>query len=244
MSEISPGQYPAEGSTEGGAFSLACEDVSLFKHQGCTPQTIAELSQFYHDVVKRLYSVVQAENSLPAEILFEIHAAFDHVTRIHTFGEVESIAITKAYSHLKRSCLDIYKIYLRDSLDMYAELRRIETHYIDNGDFDFKLRHLVAEIRKKARHARRVEGDKRGDVDGKILAFDLWQDVANDCQTLRENFYFSPHVAWARKKNFWNGVKLVTIGVLASIIAAAIWQFIIVGQKHETNQRSQVSQSR
>ncbi len=200
-------------------------DDKLPNDKGGVPQTLKELFQFYHDVVKRLYSVVQAENSLPVEILFELHAAFDHVTRIYTFHEREADAVAKAYSHLKRSCLDVYKIYLRDTLDMFEELRRIETHYIDNGEFDFKLRQLVADIRRKARHARSVEGDKREDIDGKIQAFDLWQEVADDCQRLRESFYYCPHVAWAKKKGFWNAVKYIVVGIIASLIAAAIWQW-------------------
>ncbi len=226
MSEIEQTGVPHSGTANSGALSQNAEGDDLFVYQGGTPQTLEELSQFYHDVVKRLYSVVQAENSLPAEILFEIHAAFDHVTRIHTFGEDQSLAITKAYSHLKRSCLDVYKIYLRDTLDMYEELRKIDTHVIDNGDFDYKLRHLVAEIRKKARHARRVEGDKRSDVDGRIQAFELWQDVANECQVVRDEFYYHKSIAWAKRKASWATVKFFVFGVVTSLIGTIIWQMI------------------
>lgn len=45
------------------------------------PSNIAELFAFYHDYVKVLYSAVQTENALPQEVLFELNAAFDHLSR-------------------------------------------------------------------------------------------------------------------------------------------------------------------
>ncbi len=45
------------------------------------PTTFEELFAFYHQYVKLLYSDVQTQNVLPAETLFEMNAAFDHVSR-------------------------------------------------------------------------------------------------------------------------------------------------------------------
>lgn len=73
------------------------------------PKTFVELFEFYQSKVKLFYSAVQAENELPTEILFEINAAFDHVSRYHVYGQSEEEVVAKAYSHLKRACLDVFK---------------------------------------------------------------------------------------------------------------------------------------
>ena len=79
-----------------------------------TPKTLAELFDFYFDEVKVLYAAVQAENTLPAEVLFEINAAFDHLARHWRHKEGEADAVAKTFGHLKRACLDIFKIRARD----------------------------------------------------------------------------------------------------------------------------------
>ena len=49
------------------------------------PTTFTELFEFYQNNVKLFYSAVQAENELPTEILFEINAAFDHLSRHYIY---------------------------------------------------------------------------------------------------------------------------------------------------------------
>ena len=100
------------------------------------PKTVAELFQFYYKFVKPLYSSVQSENILPLETLFEIHAALDHLSRISYYKEDEGQAVEKAYSHFKRSCLDIYKLEVKSTVERYQELQQIDTSIIDNGDFN------------------------------------------------------------------------------------------------------------
>lgn len=64
---------------------------------------INEVFSFYNDFVKPLYSEIEAENNdLPVELLFEIHAAFDHLKRYYIGEEKEEICCSKAISHLKR----------------------------------------------------------------------------------------------------------------------------------------------
>ncbi len=82
---------------------------------------------------------------------------------------------------------------------MYDELRLTDTSIIDNGNFDHQLKFLVGEIRQKAALARTSEGDKAGENEGKLLAFELWQEVALLCKKLREDFYYDKNVAWAKK---------------------------------------------
>ncbi len=226
MSEIDQSQTDPEASQNSGASSSVNNEVIQNRAGESTPANIAELYDFYHSFVKRLYSVVQAENTLPAEVLYEIHAAFDHITRIENFNEPEEQAVRKAYSHFKRACLDVYKIYFRDSLDMYEELKRIDTSAIDNGEFDYKVKHLIDSIRKNATEARRLEGDKSQDTAEKVLAFDRWQLVARECQEFRNSFYLHHAIPWAKRKNKKRDWTLFGLGIFTSILCGVVGNWI------------------
>jgi hypothetical protein len=58
-----------------------------------TPKNLQELFEFYFDFVKPLYSEIQTRNELPYETLFELNAAFDHVSRIYTYGRMKKTTI-------------------------------------------------------------------------------------------------------------------------------------------------------
>ena len=76
--------------------------------------TEKDIYNFYNDKVKILYSEIEArENTLPVELLFEIHSAFDHLKRFHIDGEPESLCVERAFSHLKRGLLDAFKLKLK-----------------------------------------------------------------------------------------------------------------------------------
>lgn len=186
------------------------------------PRTLTELFAFYHDYVKVLYSAVQTENTLPQEVLFELNAAFDHLSRHWTYGESEAQAVHKSYGHLKRSCLDIFKISVREARSQYDELRKIDTSAIDNGDFDKKLHALFANIRQGATEARRLEGNGNADPDGPIKAFDAWQPVYANCLRFDADFYHHPALDWAKRRwwsKYWKSTLLATI--MAGLAGAA-----------------------
>ena len=76
--------------------------------------TEQDVYKFYNEKVKIIYSEIEARNNvLPIELLFEIHSAFDHLKRIHVDGESAEEQAGKAYSHLKRGCLDAFKLKLK-----------------------------------------------------------------------------------------------------------------------------------
>jgi len=180
------------------------------------PRTIAELFAFYHDYVKVLYSAVQTENALPQEVLFELNAAFDHLSRHWTYGETEADVVRKCYGHLKRSCLDIFKISVREARTQFDELRKIDTSTVDNGEFDKNLLCLFAEIRKGATSARSIEGNGNADPNGPIKAFDAWQPVYANCLRLEADFYHHQALDWA-KRRWW--LKYWKTTVFAAFLA-------------------------
>jgi hypothetical protein len=192
------------------------------------PRNLPGLFTFYQDFVKLLYSRVQTENELPQEVLFELNAALDHISRIYVYEEDEARAVEKAYSHLKRSCLDIFKLKVKETKDHWDELRRAGIEVIDNGEFKRDAIALMAEIRKQAREARWLEGDRRNDDDA-VAAFERWIPVYRDCERFEEEFYANKKVEWARSQNLRRRVTDwgtgIGIGVIGSLIASALWSW-------------------
>ena len=186
------------------------------------PQTFQELFKFYHEYVKLLYSSVQAGGTLPLEVLFELNAALDHISRHWAYQESEAAAVDKAYSHLKRSCLDIFKLKVKDANDQFSELRLIDTSVLDNGEFDRSLIALHHKIKTGATDARRMEGESKNDDDSSIRAFDLWEPVYRDCIQMETKFYNHPNLLWAKKKVAAVKRKEFWIAVLSAFIAGLI----------------------
>ncbi len=186
------------------------------------PQTLAELFDFYNDYVKLLYSDVQTDASLPAEVLFEINAAFDHVSRFYIYNEEEKVVVEKAYSHLKRSCLDIFKLKMKHTTDEYNKMLALDIGIIDNGEFEKNLHRIYHEAKQGARDARRLEGRPGENYTSAVHAFELWQPVYDKCVTLQNEFFLSPKVNWAKVHSSKVDKKSFVIGVVASLVAGAV----------------------
>ena len=60
------------------------------------PETLASLVGLYYDRYKPLYSRVQTFNDFPVELVFEIAAAWDHLSRHWHYGESEQASVDKA----------------------------------------------------------------------------------------------------------------------------------------------------
>ncbi|MDD4017314.1 MAG: hypothetical protein PHV28_05150 [Kiritimatiellae bacterium] len=193
-----------------------------------TPRTFPELFDFYNDYVRLLYGRVQAQNALPQEILYEINAAFDHISRHWTHGHSEAEKVAKAFSHLKRSCLDIFKLAVKDTIDQYNELQRIDTSIIDNGTFDKRMHWLIADIKAKSVKARQADAETH---DGCEAVFALWVEVYQMCEEFNQAYFLSPHVRWAKKKNRIYTTKAFMFSVVSSFVAGLLlfqpfWSFI------------------
>ncbi len=198
------------------------------------PENLGDLFHFYHGYVKLLYCESQTRNQLSNEILFEVNAAFDHLSRIWVYGEDEREVVSKVYSHLKRICLDVFKLKLKDTRDQYKKLLLTDTSIIDNGKFDTNLHQLMSRIRNQATEARRREGqpDHNG---GLAQAFDLWQEVYKDCEMLQSEFFLNPSLDWAKRKNrrkrlrdmlYGFLVGGVLVGLTQTFLVETIWPFL------------------
>lgn len=192
------------------------------------PKTIPELVVFYYTFVKPLYASVQTTNTLPIEVLFEINAAFDHLTRHWAYGENEAEVVSKVCSHLKRGCLDIFKIAVKESRRQFDELRLIDTSAIEHGEFDRRLIELWQRIKKSAEHARVCEGDPTKDDSQAVHAFELWLPVWEDCVAFEKDIYGHDKLDWAHKRQSkavwrerWIGGVLFG-GVVGGILSAIV----------------------
>jgi hypothetical protein len=195
---------------------------------GDHPKTFAELFAFYNSFVKLLYSEVQAHNRLPLEVLFEINAAFDHLSEHWTLDRTEKEAVGEAFSHLKRSCLDLFKIKYSTTKDQYDELRKIDTSIVDNGNYERQLLIFFNELRKEAIQARKRENETH---DGDITqVFERWVGVYLKCLKFENDFYLHPGLKWSKRKGiakfFRQNIFGFLIGVLSTLLALPIWNFL------------------
>ena len=151
--------------------------------------------------MKPLYGLIQTDNELPQELLFEINAAWDHLARISVYRDQncdERREIEKSFSHLKRSCLDVFKLLVKRASEQHHELLRIDTSVIDNGEFDKNLHQFWRQIQLAATSARQVEGIPH---DGPVKSFDQWQEVGRMCLQLQNDFFLHERVPWARRRH-------------------------------------------
>lgn len=193
------------------------------------PKNLLEFFEFYYEDFKPLYNRLQIRGKPPLEMLFEINAAFDHISRYWHYQDSEASAVDFACRHLKRGSFDAFKILLLETMDEYRELLNIDTSIIDNGEFDGSLKKLIANIESLALQAKMKEGDNRNENNWNE-AYDLWSDVYLKCLEFDEKFYRNEKVKWARKKQFKLETKLkwrlriegFMVGILASLAAAGI----------------------
>lgn len=169
-------------------------------------------------------------NDFPVELVFEVAAAWDHLSRHWKYGESEKACVDKAARHIKRAVFDAYKLLLKNAVDEYDQLLEIDTSLIDNGHYDQQLRLLMSEIRNDSIAARTAEGDTCG-TDGWNRAFSVWNDAHQKIQRFVTEFYLNPNVDWARrkttefsKKRRWEGFWL---GLASAVAGAVVYEFIV-----------------
>ncbi|MBI5722974.1 MAG: hypothetical protein HZA50_03370 [Planctomycetes bacterium] len=189
------------------------------------PKDLRELFDFYYNDFKPLYCHLQSLNQPPLELLFEVNAAIDHLSRHWKYGDSLEDAIGQTCAHLKRASFDAYKIIIKNTVDHDDKLSDINTSIIDNGDFDRKRISLISEIKQGAAKARLAEGNS---TESWHYAYDLWQQVYIKCVEYDANYYLSNKVEWAKLKNRKYSIKALIasfiMGVISSLIGSYIFQ--------------------
>ena len=193
------------------------------------PRTISELFQFYYDRFKPIYDHVQSLNELPAQLGFEVQAAFDHLSRHWQCGEEEGPTVDRVAGHLKRATFDAFKLITRDARDQYNHLLNVDVSVIDNGDFQKQMIQLWVEIKEGAIQARAAEGNG-GTPEKWHEAFDLWEGVFVSCRQFEKDFYRNPKIEWARtRQKKHRRLKIagwIVLSIATGLMADALWLWI------------------
>ena len=177
-----------------------------------------EVFQFYNDTVKILYSEIEARNNtLPVELLFEIHSAFDHLKRHFVDGETEDECCKKAFSHLKRGLLDAFKLKLKCFNDDCNKLlnKKADLRIIDSGAYLTDLLDDRKNIINTARNARLEES--KTNIDS---AFENWCAVSKQIDDFESKYFDSAKIKWAERQSFFHFNANFWLGVFAGIISS------------------------
>lgn len=179
-----------------------------------------QIYEFYNDFVKPVYAEIEArDNSLPVELLFEIHAAFDHLKRIHIDEEDETLACEKAHSHLKRGLLDAFKLKLKFHNKEYAQIDRNNKalSLIDNGNFYPALLTARKTLISTAREARLNEGLRKGNE-----AYEAWFSVSRQIDKIENDFFLSDKLAWSSRQSFIKNKRDWFVGFASGFFSSLV----------------------
>ncbi|HPO15961.1 MAG TPA: hypothetical protein PLI09_21160 [Candidatus Hydrogenedentes bacterium] len=167
---------------------------------------IIQLFVDYQRKFKPLLAEVEAQQQcLPAEILNEIRAIFDHLSRCYdpvNKDDEEKVFsnLEKARNHLKRAILDCYKtsiLYLHDEIERFMEsINTIDMTVVNNGKFYERL----LELRHHAKQAYYV-AKMHESVELEHVDFDSFQSALaryhETADHIRENLNA---IEWAKQR--------------------------------------------
>jgi len=181
---------------------------------------------FYQEYVKPLYCEIEARNNtLPVELLFEIHSSFDHLKRFYVGEEEEEVSCNKAVSHLKRGTLDAFKLKLKYfHIDLESlQKNSIDFSLLDNGNFWPNLltdKNIVIQLAKNARLSESNPDPTK--------AFEIWSEASLEI----DNFYSKylnqqDKIDWAKEKTFAWLNKDTWRGIFVGFLTGCLSSFLI-----------------
>lgn len=181
--------------------------------------SVKDVFTFYTDKFKPLYSETEArDNIIPVEILFEIHASFDHLKRFYVDKEEELSCCRQARGHLKRAVLDMYKLKLKqfnsDFKSFQKNIQPSVLRIVDNGNFYPAMNQDRKEIIKIATEARKNESNK-----DKENAYANWSEVSVKINRFEENYFNCKGIDWA--------ATVVKKMSFKKILANVVWTIIV-----------------
>ena len=187
--------------------------------------TEKDLYSFYNEKVKVIYSWIEAKNNnISVELLFEIHAAFDHLKGYHLGEIAEEEACKEAMSHLRRGMLDAFKLklkYFNTDFDMYIGKNSDILEIIDNGEFTKDLYKNKADIENNGTHARMSES--QGNIDD---AFENWCRVSVLIDGFSKKYFSEEKILWAKSKKKTQIIKERIIGIVIGLIVGVLGSII------------------
>lgn len=192
--------------------------------------TLEELRVFYFGNFVGLYDFLNSRlPNIPAELHFEVSAAFDHLMRAVNpeWEAAKEENISKAAGHLKRATFDAFKLLFKKHMNpLWIKLTKRRYMSIRNGEFVFEVNELwyeACDIVVKARGLERVTG--KDDHAKWGAAFNEWKRLKEICDKLEE-MDRSGEAKKARCRYYHTTVAVVITFVLTSLgqqIIGELW---------------------
>lgn len=190
---------------------------------------IKNMYVFYIENLKPLIAEIEARTEqFPVQILNEIRSYNDHLSRVFLNDDNDDLVereLKKAYSHLKRSMLDCYKIlmiYLHDEFNKFDKrTKNIDLSLVNNGEFYIEYKRLRISIIDKYKTAKTKETEELPDDDKYSFFQNAYIEALELEKLIDSNF---ANIQWTRGKKvvktILNGVLWLLSVVISGIISS------------------------
>jgi len=193
-------------------------------------QKIIDLYHIYSKEFKPWLATVETKyQEFPAEILNELRAFTDHISRCYADGiSDEGIErnIERAENHLSRATFDCVKTlvlaYFDDVANFEDTTKDVDLSLVQNGVFYVKYRQLKQKAEENVRRGKEVEKDDTIE-DYRDVSFEHFQNAFNTYKLLGEHINKNlVHVDWARRKKNKKKAMLFFAWIGSAIISGII----------------------
>ena len=191
-----------------------------------------QVRDFYLTRYRPLYDHFVTNGEVPQELHAEVAAAFDHLFRCSSDGEVSlrGKEALKVIAHIKRATFDAFKVlFKREIREQYDKLHTTAYADVDNGEFLAEVHSAWVEACAIAKEARRLE-TASGDINTESwhAAFDKWNEIVPYAKKFSE-WAASKKVARAAAKSrrmlviniLWN-VGLTVLGAILGVVLSKV----------------------
>ena len=189
--------------------------------------------EYQEDIKPLIFYVERRYHKFPKALLKEFRDVFDHISRCYekdVTKQYKDDNIKKAENHFDRIKLDTYKYVSDDKKREFSRWKKKYSKYdlqnINDGEFWKKVLDLEEEGESLFSSARSVEAK---DIE---KACDLWQESIAQYDKImnmideKRTFIVKAKFQY-RRVTFLNRLDGFAIGIVASVIAAWIWECVI-----------------
>ena len=188
--------------------------------------------EYQEDIKPLTFYVERKYHKFPKSLLKEFRDVFDHISRCYEQSATEQYKndnIKKAENHFDRIKLDTYKYVSdykkREFTKWKKKYNKYDLQNINDGEFWRKILDLEDEAEKIFSNARNIESKSVAEacklIQESAIKYDIITDLIND-----KRIYIIKAKFKYKKVTFLNWLIGFSVGIIASIIAAGIWEYI------------------
>lgn len=188
--------------------------------------------EYQEDIKPLTFYVERKYHNFPKSLLKEFRDVFDHISRCYEQSATEQYKndnIKKAENHFDRIKLDTYKYVSdykkREFTKWKKKYNKYDLQNINDGEFWKKILDLEDEAEKIFSNARNIESKSVTEacrlIQESAIKYDIITDLIND-----KRIYIIKAKFKYKKVTLLNWLIGFSVGIIASIIAAGIWECI------------------